>query len=1422
MQLPNLSFILGLLALLYLSTFVLFAVVRVATGVSIQRLGLSSLRRISYVPREGLRIDIRGLGLQIHRPTFSQPTWISIVLIELKITLDLERLGAPATNATPEHDPVEEQPNFNGVAQQPFDTRSRDKDSLRSSDKGRVKAWARLLEIKNKVKKLHRILPWIRLIDLVAHKSTLVVAEVGSIHIGTCLVSVDTRRQTIDHSRLFLNSPAKSDRMRPAEWMISLRSVLLVPQDKDSIELTDHCVTNIHGFLHPHLEGLRDASIFVKVGRLHIPYDEIINSSKYIKAIVSRRKPTSQPLPQIKIHDTSAGTPVERQTNSEQDVFFALADAKDFIASVLRGIREVSLAVSTLGLSKCLDSVKPSGSPVYLSLSLKELGLDIYKLDPTTPAHSMYFSRNDIAHQGLLSAISLAVGIDDRNDQPDRLLYIPMTTATVKTTLPSKLLQFAQHDDPTDRNTNVFFSNLVITSPSIDVDSHHLPKILALAEYQQRRPSSPASMARRGHTFVSQLLPRAEIKLSIQEPVVRVALPTIEPPQVDSFPFDLLISNSSALSIEIESSHDSRNSSQYLLSSKLRLSSHKLYYQTALKRRHDLLNLDGIELRTNLSANPDVKVTATGNFQTLSMFMVRSEINDGIRQIVQQARSGRQQEKFQQPVRAENTNVLRKLPPWLESFSLQASDFNFEIAGVDKRLSSLPRGFALHLESWTIEYKSQKDDRPQSSSKRRRGSTSRMESSRTPSPPASLQTRANPSDGRRLAIHVRGLESFIIESANTWEQDPFIALLRAEVALTTTNDGHGPVLHVNSLVRSVYLQYSLFKHYCVGVAVTMLRKTFIQTPSTQSKSPTSPKLQKSTPTWSRDSSSGLHKEDVNSLQSREFVVVDFKTIFLQLKANLPTDPKMMLHLYEFEVARHRWLNPHARAHVARLYTEAPAIPGAWNRVVSLKAPRLDLREGRRAHGPGSTSEKSFDFVSDAIRIGIPSQLVVHRVFDNMVNSAKVIAQLHHRFKTQSDTYILAKHPEAPKNVPRISVRSHLLFFELEDHAFEWKLGVIFRAGLVEQKQRLAREQAFSMKRQRIRGQTQSSGLHRPSKARGANSPSRNLGSAHTRNSDENEEDTQEIDLLGDRPSTSHGEKEARGRAMRYNCAGFAGFSAATNINEEDAWKRLQKFNSQSWKTRIDRAMSTQHGQMRDMRSLLWGLDSVPEDTYHNETVLQIPTRPGLMTVLMSDVNITLDKPSFQLDECQDFMHSVGKGLPKETEFALLIPLNANFELGECRMTLRDYPLPLMHIPAIKPGQSPRLPSWSVRTDFVIAEEFRDFRSTRDLQVIVVPASKLEEGRGGFAVDVRRTVSPVKMYSDIKIEIHTARDTRFTWGTSYQAAIQDMMQVIEGFTKPQVDPSERVGFWDKIRLSFHSRINVAWKGDGDVHLMLKGL
>src|SRR3954447_12155020 len=93
MALVNATTLAGFVLLFYLSSFVVFAILRIATGVSIQRIGYFSLRHIAYTPREGIRIEIRGLGLHLHRPTFARPTWLSLRLAELKVTADLKLLA---------------------------------------------------------------------------------------------------------------------------------------------------------------------------------------------------------------------------------------------------------------------------------------------------------------------------------------------------------------------------------------------------------------------------------------------------------------------------------------------------------------------------------------------------------------------------------------------------------------------------------------------------------------------------------------------------------------------------------------------------------------------------------------------------------------------------------------------------------------------------------------------------------------------------------------------------------------------------------------------------------------------------------------------------------------------------------------------------------------------------------------------------------------------------------------------------------------------------------------------------------------------------------------------------------------------------------------------------------------------------------
>ncbi|PQE33614.1 hypothetical protein CJF32_00008606 [Rutstroemia sp. NJR-2017a WRK4] len=1423
MALLNPTFIFGVIVLLYLASFILFAVIRITTGISIQRIGYFSLRRLAYTPKDGIKIEIRGLGLNVHRPTFAQPTWLSIVLTELKVTLDLKAgdKDKPAQNGEQE----EKQNGAVGGLESSGAGKEKEPEIKPLSRRAttfkpeRSRSWEQLMILKERIKRLHRNINWIQMVDVVASNTSITVVDVGNIQLGSFTMAVDTRRKTVDRARMYAHATNAISDKRPAEWIWTIRSVLFTPEGGESLEVLDHLTLNIRGKLYKELDGLRDAAIALKLGRVHIPYDVIDTCMNRYKACQKPSKPKDNKANAEEISVADLIGELDRPGSREESLVQAVSDSKEFASSILRGIKEVQFAVSYVGFTKKITSVQPQGSPMYMHASMKEVGIDLHRLDPKSPAHRMYFSSKDIAHQALVAALSISVGVHDGRGKSDRLVYIPMATTTIRTTLPSKTVEFVGDRSADERNANILFANAVVTSPSVDLDPRHLPLIIAMT---QSKPKSKESNAPESHVLISRLLPKANVKISMHEPVFRIALPPVEKTE-DEDDFDLIISSISSISLDIESSHSAVGELHYSLGSTLRLQSHDLYYQTCTGSRFDLLQIDSLDLKVQVSANPEVYVVATGNVQTFSIHMVRPEISDGVRQIVRQLRLNVQPDKKHHSKTSRDPNFIRALPPWLLHFQLQGSDFNAEVAGVDEDISTDTRGVAVQLESWTAEYRAQRVDPVERRVRRRAGSRSL-----TPDPeiflamptPARKKQNQQPTDGRRLAVHIRGLEAFVVESAEKWEVEPFVAIPRLEVALTTSSDNQGPVFHVNSLVRTVLVQYSLYRHYACGVALTVLRRAFVRTNADKAEAEEARAFAR-TPDASTllspvTSPGGSRADDLDFVfAAKELVTIDFRSTLVQVKAYMPSDPPLMLQLYGVDAGRHRWSAPFFHAKLIRLYAEAPKMRKVWARIISVKSARVDLRENRRMRSTGEMQEeKTIDVTTEAIRLAVPHQLVLHSVLDNVVNTLKAVEQLHHRFLTGTNEYILAKGPEGPKHIPKLSIRSKALLFEIEDGAFEWKLGAIYRAGLIEQQQRLARDAAFDVKAKKIEEEEMRRDTHRY----------RNR-SAHPRGRSNNKEDSsRRHKSMGDMGADGHSPTAHRGRKMRYDPEGSCGISGSSKISISEAHERLQRHNAQSWKKRIDRIYSIAKDGMKNLRGVFWGPDELPDDMEETENILEVPQRPALMSTLISDLHIMVDKPSFPISHLPDFLHKVGKGMPRDMQYSLLVPMHLQIDMGEARVTLRDYPLPLFHVPAIRSDQSLRMPAWSLKTDFVIAEEYRGHESVKHVKVDIIPPKNHQPGtsnEGGFAIDVRRTISPVKSYSDINVNINTGLPTRITWGASYQPAIQDMMMVIETFTKPQVDPSDRTGFWDKIRLSFHSAVTVAWKGDGDVHLMLKG-
>lgn len=1407
------TFLLGIIVLAYLFTFVLFAILRILTGISIQRIGRLSLKRISYEPKVGVKLEIRKLGLLLHRPTFAQPTWVSIVVSDSLFSVDLRKKREEEGDA------------------EEWDKGKRKKDTLKlesGGDRGvrrKSRAWKGIKKLRESLKRVHKLVKWLQMVDIVFSNTNLSIADVGSVQIGSMTMILDTRRKTADRNRMFDHTTDLKEDQNPIEWMFTARSVLFFPErKKEPIEVLDHCNFNIYGLLENGLDVFRDAAMALKVGKITIPLDEILGCLVKLRAIRGPRvhKPRNQgsnsPLGVAMGETSMPGSTTQRMTET-------VMESKEFLESLLRGVKEVQFAIGYLLISKSVRAIQP----LKFLVGMKELAIDVHRLDQKSPAHRMssflplgmlagrllmsdyrYFSPHDIAHQALLAAISISISVDD-GTRKDKVFYIPMVTMTSKTTLPSKTIQLVEKPE-SNRNANILFANVVITSPSIDLEPRHLPILLALL---QSKPTKPPSGPRERTHLISKLLPKASINFSVHEPVIRILLPSNDPQRREAGDMDMLISSLSSISSVVDSSHEMEDQNHYSLACSFRITSHHLYYQAYSGEKHDLLQTDAFDIRFQINSSPEVEVTGHAYLETFSLRLVRPEIVQGIKQMVVQFHRNVKSDKSGRRT-IECPNFLRRMPLWLDQFKMEGVDFSVEVAGIDKEISEFTRGVALQLDSWTVDYRARRGEGRSRPSPRRRAASRSLSTEDTRGsrllPPGAP---GDPTDGRKLGFHIRGLQGYMVDSPDSWEQDPFLNIPHFDIAFSTSGGVEGPVLHIHSVSKSIFFNYSLYRHYTCIIATKVLKEAFGGT-SVGAGDP-SPLPMPVDNLHLGVSSDTDHIETPISF-TNEFISFELKVQHVRWKASMPNDPPMMLEVFGLDAGSHRWGFPHVKAKTVRLYAESPKVKDCWARLISIRQFRTDLRKIKRKHTDEFLEDKSIDLSADAVRLAIPHQLVLYKLTDNIINTIKASQQMHNRPQAETSGSVLEKKVQPAKNVPMISLRTKALLFELEDDPFETQLGLIYRQGLSEQKKRLAREAAFNAK---VKKMDENERRKSSETTRTALKPIEHTGTTSRLRG------RTRTWVGGPTPAQARAESPARRlksacRNMRYDPKSAAGPSDDASIPAEEAWEKLQEHNSTAWIKRMKRAQESHSNRARESREMFWGRDEVPYDVDDSENILGLPMRPALMAAYFNDVEIVIDKPSFTPDKLPKFMHKVGKGLPEDTQFALLVPVSIKLDFSEGRVLLRDYPLPLIHVPRMMPSQANRSAAWSLKADFVLAEELRGPESMRHVEVNIVPPPSVPgTSNGGFAIHVRRTVSPVKSYSAINIAINTCYATRITWCTSYQPAIQDMMMVFETFTKPHFDPSERTGFWDKIRLVLHSQIAVNWQGDGDVHLTLKG-
>lgn len=334
--------------------------------------------------------------------------------------------------------------------------------------------------------------------------------------------------------------------------------------------------------------------------------------------------------------------------------------------------------------------------------------------------------------------------------------------------------------------------------------------------------------------------------------------------------------------------------------------------------------------------------------------------------------------------------------------------------------------------------------------------------------------------------------------------------------------------------------------------------------------------------------------------------------------------------------------------------------------------------------------------------------------------------------------------EAAKIVPNISLRLGCLCAEAADEPFEAQLGLIWRAGFEAARLRLERDDAFEAKVATILAASRSS----------PTTPSREINSEFQ-------------------------------------------FTPEHTVPIEEARARLNQVHSGAWVSRFRQARVQQIRRQEGENQKLKGKYPLYDDTADELVpVVEPPLIPPLFRLKFDGLNLRLAGPSFTVEGLPEYMFKEGGGMPKDMEYSLLIPMHVNFSVSSMRFTCREYPLPMLNIPAHSDKSTPGL---IFDSDVVIAEEMGTEESVEWVDCAIVRPHRGLHGASPLYIAVPKTIMPVKTYANPTIRVNSDDVTDFAWGVSYGPVTQDIMRVVDTLSHAPRDSSPPIGFWDKVCL-----------------------
>lgn len=256
---------------------------------------------------------------------------------------------------------------------------------------------------------------------------------------------------------------------------------------------------------------------------------------------------------------------------------------------------------------------------------------------------------------------------------------------------------------------------------------------------------------------------------------------------------------------------------------------------------------------------------------------------------------------------------------------------------------------------------------------------------------------------------------------------------------------------------------------------------------------------------------------------------------------------------------------------------------------------------------------------------------------------------------------------------------------------------------------------------------------------------------------------------------------------------------------EAAMQTLLENFSTSWIARYRKAKLTFHGMPYHVMK-----QEILDTEYYLFSAQDTSTVANLV---IKDMSLKIGAPSFPVKNYADFIYKYGKGVPKDMVYTLLIIMGIDIQTGLWELRLRDYPLPAISFP-----------DTHTTGDLVFGEKMPEEISLRTVYVPFVPSAAGEaysKTNSIYGSHIIRTMNSVKTYFNITSSVQSAKPASITWGKSLQPGYTSLMLWFDYLTRPQEDPSLKLGFWDKFRYLAHGKWIYEFSDLSEFHLNIKG-